>query len=443
MKKFLGYCLATITLASCLDEAKVDPAKPATFVRYINGGNADEPKALEKAKDGDGGYIVLANTRWPDGAAFIDRIKLVKVDLFGTVIWTKILPESPAADIGYKGNGLSVKDDGSGYIITGELINGTKTDLLILRTDAEGNEIKDNPPAPAPAPIALPTTESLGATPDDVQVSGRASWILDNDTYLVLGSVTGISKNMTLAKISYNSGNPSVAWDFAHGSGTSTLLNKMFAEDNDLDGDGLDMFFGGTVVEQGNSNNTALRLVRAVQNSAGTKFDLPYGNADLSEQANGICKTNSGYALIGSTNLTGRLDREILFTRIDKSGGLISSKTIPVTYINKEDTEVLLDEEGNSVCNTIDNGYIILATITSSITENGYIIGRGEKDYYLIKTDGFGDVVWRKAFGSKRNDIGVAVLQADDGGYMILGQTSLANVPTITLIKTNGLGEIQ
>jgi hypothetical protein len=47
-----------------------------------------------------------------------------------------------------------------------------------------------------------------------------------------------------------------------------------------------------------------------------------------------------------------------------------------------------------------------------------------------------------QGLGSKRNDIGVSVLQADDGGYVILGQTSLANVPTITLIKTNKDGAI-
>jgi hypothetical protein len=51
-------------------------------------------------------------------------------------------------------------------------------------------------------------------------------------------------------------------------------------------------------------------------------------------------------------------------------------------------------------------------------------------------------VLWTKSFGSKREDIGVDVLQADDGGFMILGRTMLANVPTIALIKTDADGKI-
>jgi hypothetical protein len=415
-----------ISLASCLDETKVDPATPATFVRYINGGNADEPKALEKTKDG--GYIILANTIDPAGY----RIKLVKVDQYGTVLWTSLLPATRAAGIGYKGNSISVLDDGSGYIITGELINGTKTDLLILQTDAEG--LEPNEGKVAPAPIALTETDKLGSTPDDVHVSGRASWILHRDTLLVLGSVTGISKNMVLAKIHYPFlGNANLIWDNPHGTGTSTLINKLFLQDKDL-------IFGGTIVQQGGNDFTDVRIVRALQNSERTEYDIPYGDPELSEQANGMCKTTNGYALIGSTNIS-RGDREIQLTRIDQFGGVLTSTTIPVFFPDTED-EVELDEEGNSLYATTDNGLIILATITSATSGENFI-GRGEKDYYLIKSSSFGDVEWAQAFGSKRNDIGVAVLEADDGGYVILGQTSLANVPTIALIKTNSLGVIE
>jgi hypothetical protein len=429
MRNFLGYCLITVTLSSCLDETRVDPATPSTFVRYINAGNADEPKALEKTLDG--GYVILANTLWPDGESVIERIKLVKVDQYGSVQWTRILPSAAVDTIGYKGNGISVSS--AGYIISGELINGTKTNLMILRTNTEGLESTEG--NVAPAPITL--THSEGTTPDDVQVSGKATYVLDANRMLVLCSVTGIPENMILAEIDYTTGTPVVAWDWPYGRGTSTVINKIFL-------DGSFLYFGGSITDETTGNNYNVRLVRAVANSQNTTFDLNYGSFDLNEQANGICKTPNGYALIGSTTLAGQPGKEILFNRIDKSGGLLTSKVFPVLYADTQNQVTGLDEEGNSVCSTSDNGFIILATITSSSAqgEGGGNIGRGEKDYYLIKANGFGDVEWAKAFGSKRNDIGVSVLQADDGGFVILGQTSLANVPTITLIKTDKAGVI-
>jgi hypothetical protein len=436
MRHFLGYCLITLTLASCLDETRVDPATPSTFVRYINAGNADEPKALEKTHDG--GYIILANTRWPIGDFLIDRIKLVKVDQYGSVLWTRILPANPDDNgtpdepkddiVGYKANGITVESNG--YIISGELINGTETDLLIIKTNAEGHEANEGVPPP-PAPIALPNLEEN--SPDNVQVSGRATYALEEGKrYLVLGSISGTTENMVLAELDYSLGNPAVPWDWSYGRGTSTIINKMFL-------DGGFLYFGGTITDETTGNNANVRLVRALQNEQGTTFDLNYGSFDSNEQANGICKTPNGYALIGSTN-AGGTDKNILFNRIDKTGGLLTSKVFPVTYPNGEPV-VGLDEEGNSLCTTSDNGYIVLATINSSTSDQG-TVGRGEKDYYLIKANGFGDIEWAKAFGSKRNDIGVSVLQAADGGYVILGQTSLANVPTITLIKTNKDGAI-
>jgi hypothetical protein len=145
--------------------------------------------------------------------------------------------------------------------------------------------------------------------------------------------------------------------------------------------------------------------------------------------------------LIGSKTKTGGSDKDILFTKVSEVGGQLFSKVLPVYYPGSTE-EVLGNQDGNAISKTSDNGFIILATIESATSDAG-TIGRGETDYYLIKTNGFGDVEWAQAFGSKRGDVGVGVLQAEDGGYVVLGTTQLANVPTIALIKTNSLGEIE
>src|SRR6187399_1789731 len=90
---FIYSCL--LALFSCLDEQRVDPAKPSSFVRYINGGNQDWAQSI--AKTADGGYIILANTVNPsvtpsDQNDVPNKIKLVKTTSYGSVEWSKVLP---------------------------------------------------------------------------------------------------------------------------------------------------------------------------------------------------------------------------------------------------------------------------------------------------------------------------------------------------------------
>lgn len=434
MKKFLG-CFSLLLLISCLDEQKVEPATPSTYVRYINGGQHETAKAMEKTSDG--GYIILANTSIENPSTPVIqntiRIKLVKVNAYGSVEWSAILPSDANTSLNYVGNGISIS--AGGYIVSGEVIQKSdpnnpnaiigKSNLLILDTNAEGVQLHS-------FSIDLPKASGTG-----VNVSGQAATELGPNRLLVLGSITGHPQNMILAEINTTAATATVTWDWTYGNGPTTVVNKLFLDNSQ------DVIFGGTVTR--NNNFTDLRLIKAVQNSQGTDFDLNFGDPDLSEEVNGMCRTANGFAMIGSSSVVGKQDRDILFSRFSETGALLFSRTYPVVFPDT-DTDVNQDEKGNAVCTTSDNGFIMLATIVSSTTtvdDQTITIGRGEKDYYLIKANAFGDVEWKHAFGSKRDDTGVCVTQAEDGGYVILGTTMLANLATIALIKTNSRGEIE
>jgi hypothetical protein len=90
-------------------------------------------------------------------------------------------------------------------------------------------------------------------------------------------------------------------------------------------------------------------------------------------------------------------------------------------------------DQGNSVAQTSDGGYIIAGQT--------YSYGAGLNDVYLIKTDASGNEEWYQTFGGSEQDYGKSVAQAPDGGYIIGGLTySFASYCDFYLIKTDANG---
>ena len=95
------------------------------------------------------------------------------------------------------------------------------------------------------------------------------------------------------------------------------------------------------------------------------------------------------------------------------------------------------DDSGQFIAQTLDGGYIILGSTRSS--------GAGGNDFWLIKTDHCGHVEWDKTYGGPNNDQPYAVIQTTDGGYAMVGHTmSLgAGEEDFWLIKTDRFGNEQ
>lgn len=75
------------------------------------------------------------------------------------------------------------------------------------------------------------------------------------------------------------------------------------------------------------------------------------------------------------------------------------------------------DDEGYAVLQTDDGGYLVLGLTESFGERNG--------DIYLVKTNSGGKLVWNKTFGTRGGlEVGRSIKQTSDGGYVIAGSSN-------------------
>ncbi len=137
----------------------------------------------------------------------------------------------------------------------------------------------------------------------------------------------------------------------------------------------------------------------------------------------GVLQTSDGaYIIAGHTSSFGAGGMDIWMIRTDAGGNEIWRKT----FGGKGDEFV------TSVQQTSDDGYIMVG-ITSSY-------GAGGRDLWMIKTDAMGYKEWDKTFGGSWDDGGISVRQTWDGGYIATGATGSFGPSAVWLIKTDAMG---
>lgn len=70
---------------------------------------------------------------------------------------------------------------------------------------------------------------------------------------------------------------------------------------------------------------------------------------------------------------------------------------------------------------TNDGGFILGASSHSGITEDKSEIAVGADDYWIIKLDAFGNIIWDNTIGGNSWDFVKSIVTTEDNNYIVLG----------------------
>ncbi|KPJ54443.1 hypothetical protein AMJ39_00370 [candidate division TA06 bacterium DG_24] len=156
-----------------------------------------------------------------------------------------------------------------------------------------------------------------------------------------------------------------------------------------------------------------------------TVWTRPYGGPQT-ETGRSVAPTlDGGFVVTGYTESYGAELSDVVLIKVDANGDTVWTRTYGGSSY----------DSGESVAQTLDEGYIVAGGTTT--------FGAGSWDIYVIKTDSLGDTMWTRTYGGPNYEGGFSVAQTSDGGYIIVGETESygAGDRDVYLVKTDGVGD--
>lgn len=209
---------------------------------------------------------------------------------------------------------------------------------------------------------------------------------------------------------------PNIEWQRASGGTSDDYPTKVqqttdggyimggitFSSDGDVTGShGLFEFW---IVKLNNNGTLAWQ-----KTLGGSGSDLCYGIQQT---------TDGGYIAVGWSNSNdgdvggnhGNYDYWVV--KLDNSGSIQWEKNLGGTSL----------DQALDVSQTSDGGYIVVG---NSHSNNGDVGGNnGNSDFWVVKLDSTGTIVWEKNYGGSDSEMARSVQQTPDGGYIVAGYTT-------------------
>ena len=140
-----------------------------------------------------------------------------------------------------------------------------------------------------------------------------------------------------------------------------------------------------------------------------------------------IVTSDGGYAIAGWTDSYGAGEEDFWLVKTDADGNIQWNQTYG--GIGRD--------EANCVIQTSDEGYALVGYTFS--------FGAGNYDFWLIKTDANGIMQWNKTFGGPATDIAYSLIETSNGDLVLAGQTISVGAESsdFWLIKTDLFGNLK
>jgi hypothetical protein len=164
-----------------------------------------------------------------------------------------------------------------------------------------------------------------------------------------------------------------------------------------------------------------------VNASGAILWNQTYGGPD-SDQAISIFQTSDGgYVLSGITNSSGAGNNDFWLVKTDASGNKQWNMTYGGTGADAAQFAVQVS----------DGGYAVAGRTAS--------FGAGGNDFWLIKTDATGNMLWNKTYGGPGTEQANDMIQTNDGGYALIGPTTSFAIggQDAWMVKTDANGNMQ
>ncbi len=367
-----------------------------SFTKTFGGKDLDRGIGVSLTRDG--GYIAVGFTR-SFGAGGED-IYVVKCGAKGDMEWEKT----------YGGkrndNGWAIHQIGeSGYIIAGftESFGNGDFDFFLIKTDENGKE---------------QWTKTFGGKGNDRCWSAQPT--LDGG-YILLGETTSCGAGEEDAYLVKCDARGNLEWERVYGGPKQDrCFSVRQTSDRGYILAGMTLSFG--------AGKSDIYLVKTDPRGE-VEWSKTFGGEGLDIGHSVLQIAEGGYAVIGYTNSFGAVNDDPYLIKTDESG-------------NREWTQVYsyenLDHTLNG-CMTNDKGFILIGF-------SGYITPEGKpdaSDILLIKTDRAGKREWTKTIGGKKGRyFGYNVAICPDGGFILVGDTSLHGAGQLDLLlqKTDHAG---
>lgn len=367
-------CLVCILMLAALPHITVAQVPATLWSRTFGGSNIDIGHDVQQTRDG--GFIVTGYTR-SYGTMSGRNVWLLKVNAAGNQEWNRAI----GGNADEEGHAVQQTIDG-GYLIAGftRSFGAGLNDVYLIKTDTGGNTqwswtfggAQDDE-----AYDVLETTDGgylIAGVTSSFAAGGRDVWLIKTDAAGIeqwrrsLGALS--SDGARSIRPTSDGGYILTGWTFSYGPGA--LGNAWLVKTDNAGNIVWHRAFGGTDADRGYS----------VQQT-----------------------TDGGYILAGYTASIGAGLDDMLLIKTDSAGNDQWTRTFGGSG----------RDYGHSVQQTTDGGYIVAGYTLSS--------GAGGDDFWLVKTDGNGNLVWSSTYGGSSSDVAYAVRQTDDGGYIATGHT--------------------